>query len=145
MTQKNNLKLKNQTNEIFFKHLLKEKQFLIITYKNNDTINKTITKNQICNSLSNIINKKSEKFPLNLINFNNFETLIKHINLKKQLIISIIKIKNLFFKNKTQFKKINFNILNLLEIKIILAKKAKSFQILKEFIKNEMIFSNINT
>lgn len=145
MTQKNNLKLKNQTNEIFFKHLLKEKQFLIITYKNNDTINKTITKNQICNSLSNIINKKSEKFPLNLINFNSFETLIKHINLKKQLIISIIKIKNLFFKNKTQFKKINFNIVNLLEIKIILAKKAKSFQILKEFIKNEMIFSNINT
>jgi len=137
MPQQNKLKIRNKTNEFIFKSMLKINPFLIISYTNNVEVNsRSITKNQICTSLSNIVNKKSEKFPLKLITFNNFETLAKHLNSNKQKIISVIKIKNLFVKNILQIKKLNFAMTNLITLKIFLIKKLQLLQITQENIKN---------
>lgn len=138
MTQKNKLQIRNKTNEFLFKNLIKKNKFLIISYKNDtlDATSKTITKNQICNSLSNIINKKTEKFPLKLNTFNNAETMNKYINSTKKLIISVIKSKNIFIKNSIQFKKISFSTSNLILKKLLLIKKLQSLKVVHNYLTN---------
>ncbi len=108
MLSKQHLLIKNKTNDFFLKNLLKRTPFLIISYKSNSTNSvKTITKNQICISLAKFINKKTEKFPLNMNTFVDFNTLNHYVNTTSNLIISLIKVKNLLFKGKKKFKTVN--------------------------------------
>jgi predicted transcriptional regulator len=137
MISKQNLRIKNKTKEFFFKSLIKETQFLIISYKNSNTDNdsKTITKNQVCNSLSHIINKNSEKFPLQLKTFKNLDAISKHFSTNKNLITCIIKVKNIIIKNASAFNTIKLHsVINLISFKIILIKKLSSLKISSEYL-----------
>ncbi len=109
MLLKQHVSIKTKTNDFFLKNLLTNTPFIVISYKSNSTMSgvKTITKNQICTSLSQFINKKTEKFPLNMNTFDNLNTISNYVNVNTKLIISLIKIKNMFFKGKNIFKKIN--------------------------------------
>ncbi len=138
MLTKQHLSIKNQTNDFFLKNLLKKTPYFIISYKHNTTDSlKTITKNQICSSLSEIINKKTEKFPLSMTSFNNLNNLTSHVNSKQHLIISLIKVKNVLFKGKAKFKTtsltptINFTLLH-----ANLIKKYLLFKAINNYIEN---------
>ncbi len=134
MLTKQHLSIKNQTNDFFLKNLLKKTPYLIISYKHNTTESlKTITKYQICSSLSEIINKKTEKFPLSMNSFNNLNNLTSYINSKQHLIISLIKVKNILFKEKIKFKATNLN-------------PTTNFTLLHaNLIKNYLLFKAINS
>jgi len=135
MISKQNLRIKNKINEFIFSSIIKETQFLVISYKNNNNDNdcKIITKNQICNSLSNLINKNSEKFPLKLKTFKTLDSISKQLHTNKKLITCIIKTKNIIIKNISTFKTIKLtSVINLISFKIILIKKLSSLKISSE-------------
>lgn len=137
MISKQNLRIKNKTKEFFFKSLLKETKILVIAYKDNtnSTDYKTITKNQICNSLSHIVNKNSEKFPLKLKAFDNLGSLSKYLNTNKNLITCVIKVKNIIIKNSSTFNAIKLlSVMNLISTKLILIKKLHSLKIASEYL-----------
>ncbi len=137
MLPKQQLSIKNKTNDYFLKNLLKKTPFLVISYKNNIATNgvKTITKNQICSSLAELINKKTEKFPLNLNTFDNINTITNYINTNNGLIISVIKVKNILFKGKNKFKKINLLPLqNATALHLILIKKYLLFKVVTDYL-----------
>ncbi len=140
LSTKQHLLIKNKTNDFFIKNLLNKTPFLVICYKNNLTNGvKTITKNQICNSLSPIINKKTEKFPLSMNTFEDLNTLANYINLNTNFIISLIKVKRLLFKGKNKFKTINLSpTKNFSTLHSILIKKYFLFKIITTFYKDSI-------
>lgn len=110
MLLKQRISIKNKTTDFFLRNLLTNTPFIVISYKNSSSAMngvKTITKNQICTSLSHFINKKTEKFPLSMNTFNNINKLSAYLYVNTNVIISLIKIKNMFFKGKNMFKKLN--------------------------------------
>lgn len=139
MLPKQHLSIKKKTNDYFLRNLLKNTPFIVISYKNNINVAtngvKTITKNQICSSLSGLINKKTEKFPLNLNTFDNVNTLYNYLNTKNNFIISVIKIKNTLFKGINKIKKINLLPLqNITALHSILIRKYLLFKVLTDYL-----------